>query len=398
MNKKNIIIVLIISIFILICNLISVLIYRKTAISMDYTYKNSQIAKKYINSTLEFNTIEKNYKGSMFSWDLENYNDNNFLYYNAFVMFALLKTNSGKLPKDFYDYIITSNGDVNNSVNSANTAKHGELDTVFIYYPMYFLPKVKKYSLAIEKAYQLLSKQDTLEQCGGNYVHKLNNSMWSMYPFSLDGLFMALPFILKHDKNYNEISKRLDWVNKNMRLSNGLYSHGADFEGNPNNIVWLRGVCWYGMLQMEILDISEDEVFREKIKKQLNEFLDGMLKYQDYKTGMWRNVIYPKVYKCNKFETSGTLMMAYLLLKAYSKGYVTDKKYLYAGMRAYNGVMYNNFSEKNIRHLNNIYLSSNVKNNPQEYCVCEKYISDEAKGFAPLILATYAVEKVFKMK
>ena len=134
------------------------------------------------------------------------------------------------------------------------------------------------------------------------------------------------------------------------------------------------------------------------MQNQLVQFFDSMLKYQDYKTGMWRNVVYPKVNKCNYFESSGTLMMSYALLESYNKGYVKDKKYLNAGLRAYNGVMDNNFVRYDGGKLTNIYLSSNVREDAREYCKCNLYVSDEAKGFASLILATDVVNKVLKNK
>lgn len=405
MNKK---LCILISILLLFCFVIlmwfcNTFTCRMNGISRIHSFNNVRAAQKYIKKISDENYYSISYfDDAVFSWSTEisqYYNMNNFRYYNAFVFWALLKTGyDQKLPQAFYDDIFTADGVVNIERNPDNNSVSGELDTIFVYYPLYDLPSKKKYSIAIEKAYKDLSSQDILKNLAGNYVHKQNNDNWGMYKFCLDGLFMALPFYFKHDGNESDIFSRMNWVSEKMRLENGLYSHGAQSDGTPNKVVWLRGAGWYAMAQIELLSMMKNKTYKNIMQKQLTQFFDGMLKYQDLKTGMWRNIVYPKVNKCNYFESSGTLMMTYSLLSAYDKGYVKDKKYLNAGLRAYNGVMDNNFINRDGGKLTNIYLSSNVKENAQEYCKCDLYVNDEAKGFASLILATDAVNKVLKNK
>lgn len=371
---------------------------RHTAISNKHSSENIHTANYYIEQIYSQNIQHRHFDDAEYTWNKENFSENNFRYDTAFVLLAFLKINfDNYLPQNFYNEILTFSGKVSTNRNPDNKFCYGELDSIFIYYPLYFLPKDKKFSLAIEDAYKQLSKQEVLKQCGNNYIHKLNNKNWKTYKFSLDGLFMALPFLLKHDHNEKDIFDRMKWVSNNIRLENGLYSHGAKADGTPNNIVWLRGAGWYAIAQVELLSMIKNKNYKKEMERQLAQFFDGMLKYQDFKTGMWKNVIYPEVKNCNYFESSGNLMMAYALIEAYLKNYVTDKKYLNAGIRAYNGVMDNNFI-KNNKHgiLKNIYLFSNVKNKAEDYCDCSLYVNDDAKGLAPLILSTEALNKVLK--
>jgi rhamnogalacturonyl hydrolase YesR len=138
---------------------------------------------------------------------------------------------------------------------------------------------------------------------------------------------------------------------------------------------------------------------KEVLKSVLGEYFDALLKYQDPKTGLWKNVIYPvNDYKCNLYETSGSAMISYVLMDSYVKGYVKDKKYAYAGLKAFNGVVKNklkrNYADNFI--LSDSYRSSSVSDNVEGYCVCENYVINEAKGIAPLILASSVVEKTFE--
>ena len=377
----------------------SVIYHNIFAISYKHSQRNSQIANEYIKKTIERNSHFPSFDVAEFTWNAE-HSKNNFKYYNAFVMIGLLKCNDYyEFVKNYYNDLLLSDGTVNSINNSKNKAKELEADTILIYYPMYKLKSEnKKYSKAIETAYNNIPKLGKLEKCGNNYRHKVNNDKWAYWQFGLDGLYSIYPFLAKHntdDENYKNIFERMDWVANNMILDNGLYSHGATKDGKLNNIVWLRGVGWYVLAQMELLDIIKDEKYAKPMKKQLARFFDGMIKYQDYKTGMWKNVVYPNIFKCNRMETSGSLMMSYALVDAYTKGYVTDKKYFYAGLRAFNGVMDYNYDKKN-GILGNIYRTSNVKNTPEEYCDCKEYVYDEAKGFAALILSAHAIDNALK--
>lgn len=322
------------------------------------------------------------------NWAKE-FSENDWKYYNGFMMYALLPINRNLVEK-FYNDILNSDGTINNKINPQNRYQEGELDSALPARTLLYLDKKQKYENAKNLVYQKLIAQETLPNCGGNFRHKINNKNWKKYPFSLDGLYMALPFLVEY-KNF-DISDRLNWVNDNMKTENGLYFHGADENGKPNGVVWLRGVGWYAMTQVDILDSIPEGLQKEKMKYDLTLFFDSMLKHQNIYNGMWKNVLYPRTFICNKYETSGTLMMSYALLKAYRKGYVNNIKYKKAGLKAFNGVITNKLN--NILKLKDIYISAHVSDNTKHYCNCRKYVTNEAKGIAPLILTYREIQNM----
>ena len=397
MSKRHKFLIILFLLFLVAITAVICIFYYHNNVSVSYKHslKNSRIADEYIAKIIDYNSHFPSFDVADFTWNVER-SPNNFKYYDAFIMIALLKRDDYyDFVKSYYNDMLLPDGTVNNKNNPENEAKPLEVDTILVYYPMYNLrAEDKKYSKAIEIAYNNIPKQGKLEKCGNNYRHKVNNPKWAYWQFGLDGLYSIFPFLAKYsldEKLYQDIYERMNWVADGMRMYNGLYAHGATKDGELNNIVWLRGVGWYVLTQMELLDIIKDEKYAKPMKKQLARFFDGMLKYQDYTTGMWRNVVYPRIYKCNRFETSGSLMMSYALVDAYVKGYVTDKKYFDAGLRAFNGVMDYNYNKK-FGTLGNMYRTSNVKSTPEEYCDCEQYVNDEAKGFAALILAQHAIK------
>ena len=321
------------------------------------------------------------------TWVKEN-SQNNWKYYNGFMMYALKDTNRS-LVEDFYEKNLNIDGTINTKLNPYNKYQEGEVDSVLPARTLLYLDKKPKYENAKRLVYNKLLKQEILSNCGGNFRHKMNNKNWEEYPFALDGLYMALPFLVEY-KNF-DVFNRMNWVSENMKNEDGLYFHGTDINGKPNNVVWLRGVGWYAMAQVDILDFMPEGTKKEKMKSDLAAFFDSMIKKQNKYNGMWKNVLYPKTFICNKYETSGTLMMSYALIKAYKKGYVSDKKYEKAGLKAFNGTVKNKLHKE----LNDIYLSAHVSDKANYYCDCNKYVSNEAKGIAPLILV-YNLLKSYK--
>ena len=311
---------------------------------------------------------------------------NKWKYYNGVLMYALLQTGQyDKFVNLFYDEAINDDYSI------------GELDSIAPARTLFYLDS-KKYKEKLDFVYQELLKQETLSDCANNYKHKMNNPRWEKYPLSLDGLYMALPFVMEYSKMYNlheekAIFERLNFISNNLKLKNNLYTHGISSDGKTTNgIVWLRACGWYAMAQVDIIELMPESKEKEILKKQLILFFDAMLKYQH--SGMWKNVIFPKNnLKCNKYETSGSLMLSYAMMKSYTLGFVKNPKYAIEGVKIFNKVVSKNLKkDKNgIYNLKDIYKSSSVYDVLEEYCVCEKYIENDAKGIAPLILSSLYV-------
>lgn len=371
----------------------------------------------YTEDLIAHNTHRGNatYDTVSYTWDSER-QQHSWKYYNGLMMKAFLLNDFHKSYVDkFYDDNITEDGFVNSRRNRNNYYREGTLDDVAPARTLFYLsdsPNAEKYKLNLKYVYYNLALQPTLTNVGNNYVHKTNNNSWSKYPFGLDGLYMALPFPLEYEKyilkesnqeTFDEVFRRMRWVAQNLRNSDGLYYHGVEKDGKTKNgYVWLRAVGWYAMAQVDIINLFPEGEKKDILIADLTSFFDAMLKYQDPENGMWRNVIYKNSENlaCNYFESSGSAMMAYTLMYAYLNGYVKDKKYAYAGLKAFNGIVNKNLVRYGIEHYKLIYTykSAIVNNSPERYCICDNYVADEAKGVAPLIMASGLVRKtLFKI-
>ncbi len=182
-----------------------------------------------------------------------------------------------------------------------------------------------KYAVAVECAYEFLKHYPRTET--GNFWHKdiYPNQVW------LDGLYMAMPFYAKTiaengDDRWDDIidqfesAHRLLWDEKKK-----LYVHGcdvskkadwADPETGRSPGVWLRAEGWYLMALCDVYELAKGRTGRaEELRELLERAVEGILLYQDQKTGMfYQSVDYAEL-EGNYLETSGSAMVAYALMK-----------------------------------------------------------------------------------
>ena len=350
-----------------------------------------------------------NYTTGHFTWNTEK-GRRSWTYYNGLMMDAFARLGETDFVNDFYSANILPNGKINNITNPNNVFTGTDIDSVEPARAI-FLLDASKYTNTLLLIYNYLSQYPTQANLGNNYLHKLQHPLWKTYPFALDGLYMALPFLalmanhassdkafqqIKPQEIYDTIFDRMDWVATHLKdEKTGLYYHGADNYGRPNGVVWLRGVGYYAMTQVDLIELLPDGKRKEKLKQDLLLFLDAMLQKQEVRTGLWRNVVNaPDNLSDNLFETSGSAMMAYTLLKTYNDGITTDTKYLQAGLKAFQGIMSNKVHQGvGGYQVQDIYKSSSVFSDPARYCLKEKYVQNEAKGIAPLFFATVETER-----
>ena len=92
------------------------------------------------------------------------------------------------------------------------------------------------------------------------------------------------------------------------------------------------------MAMTECLDaMPENYARRDEVIKLLNKAMASVVKYQDKATGVWYDVMDVKDPR-NYLESTASSMFAYVLLKGYRKGYLSEK-YRDAGVKAYNGIL-----------------------------------------------------------
>jgi len=115
----------------------------------------------------------------------------------------------------------------------------------------------------------------------------------------------------------------------------------ADKETGLSQHCWGRAQGWYTMALVEVLDaLPEDYARRGELIDLLKKDFDAILKWQDKKSGVWYQVMDSPKRGGNYLESTCSSMFAYALLKAYRKGYVSEK-YKDAGIKAYKGIIKN---------------------------------------------------------
>jgi unsaturated rhamnogalacturonyl hydrolase len=224
---------------------------------------------------------------------------------------------------------------------------------------------------------------------------------------------MAQPFYIQYVKEFTERKDYADTLNqfKNARncLYNEhtqLYSHAYDesrkifwcdpVTGRSPN-VWARGVGWYAMALVDVLELLEGEQTDASFLKQyLKETIDGMLLYR-HSGGMWYQVVDQPHHPDNYLESSGTLMLAYAMLKAGRLGYL-PREYAIHGKNAFDGTIHEYLREHDGEvRLSGICKSAGLGKHPdtgvirdgsvEYYLHGEKVVDNNGHGIAPLLMA-----------
>lgn len=244
-----------------------------------------------------------------------------------------------------------------------------------------------------------------------NHPRTVCGSFWHkhQYPYQiwLDGLYMAQPFYgryildIKKENDFSDILRQFQNVREYLfDETSGLYCHAydetksmnwADATTGKSPNIWSRSVGWYAMALVDVLEIVEaDQNIKEILIGYLKELIDGMMPYQS-KDGMWFQVVDQANYEGNYEETSGTLMMAYAILKGTRLSYL-EVDYKQVGLSAFDGTLNKYLVEdKNGLHLNGICevagLDGKKRDGSIAYYLSEPVTADEAKGVAPLLMA-----------
>ena len=262
------------------------------------------------------------------------------------------------------------------------------------------------------------------------------------YQVWLDGIFMGLPFrcltastqlkskdaIKIYDDAVNQLKITYErTLDPNTGLNRHAYDETraafwSDQETGLSQHCWGRAQGWYSMALIEVLDaLPEDYTRRGEVLDLLQKDLDAVIKWQDKETGTWYQVMDAPGKEGNYLESTCTSMFAYVLLKAYNKGYL-GTKYRDAGIKAYQGII-KNFIRVNadktisltqccevaglgpaatpqvIAAMKKINPKGNVKENKRRdggyaYYLSEPIRDNDAKGVGPFIWASLEFEKM----
>ena len=181
----------------------------------------------------------------------------------------------------------------------------------------------------------------SLKNAGNNYRHT-----WATDPTPdlwLDGLYMILPFRAEYAKYIGDtdeldlIVDRMQWVSDNMyNSSKGLFYHAADSASSNSGTYWLRSMGWYAAAMVDVMDSMDGENL-EAMQAQFKKFVDGMKAVQNSSNGMWLNNMNASYSSSNPYETSGTSLVCYAIMKAVNNGWL-DASYADMAVLAFNGI------------------------------------------------------------
>lgn len=370
---------------------------------MDFSVIDSYIDSLIKNSTAQIPVwnIEKARSGKKSGWD----------YIDGCMIMALLEiystTNEKKYLEfaDYYeDFRIQKDGTIDGYSKDAYNID--EINGGKNLITLYNLTGKEKYRKAAEKLHeQLLEQPRTAE---GNFWHK------KIYPAQvwLDGLYMALPFLMEYEAVFShnqtdvdDIYKQFFTVYEKMRDSEtGLYYHAydssktafwADKKTGLSKHFWLRSIGWYAMALLDTLNKAETKNNTEwtMLKKIFIDLMNAVLKYQD-KSGMWYQIPNLPDKKPNYLETSGSAILSYSLLKGVRTG-ILDSSYTDTGKKAFEGICNTYLTTENGKmSLGGICLVAGLgpENNKKRdgsfnYYMSEPIVKDDAKGSGPFILA-----------
>lgn len=276
-----------------------------------------------------------------------------------------------------------------------------------VLFPLYERERDPKYKRVMDLLYRQLSEYPRTES--GAFWHKSNypNQVW------LDGLYMGQPFYVQYTKRFAEHKLYSDTlaqfrnVRKNIyNETKRLYSHAYDesrqmFWSDPvtgqSPNVWGRAVGWYVMALVDVLELLEGEQADAGFLQQyLQETVDGMLPHQ-HSEGMWYQVVDRADHPDNYLESSGTLMMAYAILKGVRLGYLPGD-YAGHGKKAFDGTVSRYLREEDGEvRLGGICRSAGLGTHPDTgvvrdgsvdyYLHGEKIVDNNGHGAAPLLMA-----------
>ena len=318
--------------------------------------------------------------------------------------------------KTYFDYVqgwmdqfVTEDGDIRNYRPEEYNIDHVKNGRSLLF--LYKVTGKAKYLKASEKVYhQLLTHPRTKE---GGFWHK------KVYPYQmwLDGLYMAQPFytefadLMGIDSIYDDVVNQFTYMENHARdEKSGLLYHGWDESRNErwanpetglSKHFWARGMGWYAMALVDVLDyFPMEHPGREKLVQILHRTLTAAAKYQDRKTGVWYDIVDLATRDGNYVEASASSMFVYAMAKAVRKGYVTKNAFQKHIDKGYSGLIKQFITtggadRVNINHVvtvSGLGGAKNYRDGSFEYYMSEPVKPNDPKGVGPFILAASEVE------
>jgi len=303
----------------------------------------------------------------------------------------------------FMDPYVNEDGDIKSYIL-------GEYNLDFVnagklFYFMYDQTGEERYRKAADKLMEQLKYQPRLTT--GNFWHKL------IYPFQvwLDGLYMGQPFYMEYENRFNGRKNYYDIINqfKNVRKylyddKTGLYYHAydeykerdwADKETGLSHNFWLRSIGWYLMALVDCYDLASEELYdcKRALGDLYQEAIAGVLRWQDQDSKLFYQLIALPEVEGNYLESSGSLMVAYSILKACRLELLLADKYQKIGEEILQAIIDRHLTDHDGRlHLGNTCEVAGLgprheRNGSVEYYLSEPIVEDDPKAQGVMMMA-----------
>ncbi len=266
-----------------------------------------------------------------------------------------------------------------------------------------------KYRAAIDAmAGQMADHPRTSE---GAFWHK------QRYPHQLwlDGVYMGMPFLAGvgvmegDDAKIEEAVREFTIARSHLRdPETGLYYHAwdeakqqgwADPESGRSHYVWARGLGWYAMALVDILDVIPPKrtELREPLLAIIPELADSLIQTQDA-TGVWFQIMDMPDEPGNYREASASAMFTYFLAKAVNRG-ALPKSFTPAAEKAYAGLVdefVSVYADGSFHLTNNCEVGGLGfgRDGSYRYYMSERVVEDDPKGLGPAIMAGLQVSEL----
>ncbi len=254
----------------------------------------------------------------------------------------------------------------------------------------------------------------------GGFWHKriYPDQMW------LDGLYMAGPFYARWGVVFREPAATADAF-KQILLADqhlydpgtGLYYHAwdatrtkawADPKTGHSPSFWGRAIGWLAMATVDELGVVPPAEYPEKpVRDVLGRIADGVVRWQDARTGVWWQVVDQGDRPGNYLESSASCMFVYALAKAVNRGWLPRDKYQPAAERGYAGLV-SEFvrvapsGDTGVTHccsvagLNNRNSQGIARDGSFSYYVSEPVVDNDLKAVSAFILAGIEVQRMLE--
>ena len=309
--------------------------------------------------------------------------------------------------KNYADTLINEQGDIATyDIHKYNIDMINPGKLLFF---MYQQTGQAKYKIAADTLRQQLRDHPRTTEGGFWHKQRYTSQMW------LDGLYMGAPFyaqyihLYEQPKVYDDVILQFEQIEKHLyRKDTGLPVHGwdesktqrwADNKTGQSKHHWSRAIGWYAMAMVDVLEFLPQQSSQRKwLASRFNNLVAQMAKFQ-HPTGLWYQVVELPNAKDNYLEASGSIMLAYAILKAHKMHDLT-KDLLPIGLKAYQGVIDQLISTNEFNHIsiNQVCAVAGLGGNPYrdgsyEYYISEPVRADDPKAVGPFILASLLIEE-----